>query len=153
MEVEVAEGLLVWSKVHKFVWFLSCRLNLLHLFCAAPTAQVSNVKVEKICSNRAALVSWTPLTLHQARGFPLYFVAYQPSSHTGRVESLVKTVSTNDSKVAIGDLDPKIEYNFTVNVATAGGKLRGTLDAGQCMLMEYRAGRPSNNSIVVVDNK
>ena len=132
--------------MRSFVQFLSCRLNLLHLFCAAPTAQVSNVKLERISSNRAAFVSWTPLTLHQARGFPVYFVAYQPSSQVGRVESLVKTITTNDSKVVIGDLDPTTEYTFTVDVATAGGKLRGNLGAGQCMLIESRAGRPSKNA-------
>ena len=61
----------------------------------------------------------------------MYFVTYQPSSQVGRVASAVKTVSTNDSKVVIGDLDPTTEYTFTVDVGTAGGKVQGTLGAGQ----------------------
>ena len=99
----------------------------------APTAQVSNVKVEWMNNNRAALVSWTPLTLHQARGFPVYFVMYQPSSQVGRVVCAVSTVHTTSSSVVIGDLDPATEYTFSVDVATAGGEERGTLGPGQCM--------------------
>ena len=52
----------------------------LNLLYPARTTQVSNVKVGRVFSNRAALVSRTPLTLHQARGFPVYFMTYQPSS-------------------------------------------------------------------------
>ena len=87
---------------------------------------MNNVKVERVNNNRAAFVSWAPLTLHEARGFPVYFVAYQPSGQTAGVD---KTVSnTTDSKVVIDDLDPTTEYTFTVDVGTAGGK--STLDAG-----------------------
>ena len=99
----------------------------------APTAQVSNAKVEWVNNDRAALVSWTPLTLHQARGFPVYFVTYQPPSQVGRVARAVNTVNTTDSSVLIGDLDPATEYTFSVDVRTAGGEVRGTLDPGQCM--------------------
>ena len=87
---------------------------------------MGNAKFERVISNRAALVSWTPLTLHQARGFPVYFVAYQPTEQTAGAESTV--VNTTDSKVVIDDLDPTTEYTFTVDVGTAGGK--STLDAG-----------------------
>ena len=103
----------------------------------APTAQVSNVKAEWVKSNRAALVSWTPLTLHQARGFPVYFVTYQPSSQVGQVVRVVNTVNTTDSRVLIDDYDPTTEYTFTVDVGTAGGKLRGTLGAGQFMMHSW----------------
>ena len=106
-----------------------------HPVCPAPTSQVSSVQVERVNNNRAALASWTPLTLHQARGFPVYFVTYQTSSQDGRVIA-VNTVNTTDSRVVIDDLDPTTEYIITVDVGTAGGKLRGTLSAGQCMLLE-----------------
>ena len=81
--------------------------------------------------NRAARVSWTPLTLHQARGFPVYFVTYQPSSQVGRVTRAVNAVNTTNSSVLIGGLDPATEYTFSVDVGTAGG--RGTLGPGQCI--------------------
>ena len=66
----------------------------------------------------------------------MYFVTYQPSSQDGRVVRSVSTVNTTDSRMVIDDLDPTTEYTFTVDVGTAGGKLRGTLGAGQCMLLE-----------------
>ena len=115
----------------------------LHQFIAssvtpAPTAQVSNVKVERVNNNRAALVSWTPLTLHQARGFPVYFVTYQPSSQVGRVPRAVSTVNATNSSVVIGDLDPTTEYTFTVDVSTAGGEVRSTLGPGEWMLLECK---------------
>ena len=102
---------------------------------------MGNVQVERVISYRAALVSWTPLTLHQARGFPVYFVTYQPSSQDGRVVRSVNTVNTTDSRMVIDDLDPTTEYTITVDVGTAGGKLRGSLGAGQCMLLECIACR------------
>ena len=111
-------------------------MTFIYLLYPAPTSQVSNVKVERINSNRAALVSWTPLTLHQARGFPVYLVTYQPTVQAGQVVCTVNTISTNDSRVVIDDLDSTTKYIITVDVGTAGGKVRGTLAAGQCMLPE-----------------
>ena len=95
-------------------------------FVTAPSAQVGNVKFERLSNNKAALVSWTPLTLLQARGFPVYFVAYQPSGQAAGVDKTV--IDTTDSEVLIGNLDPTTEYTFTVDVGTAGGK--STLNAG-----------------------
>ena len=87
---------------------------------------MGNVNVERVSNNRAALVTWTPLTLHQARGFPVYFVTYQPSLQAAGAESNI--INTTDSEVLIGNLDPTTEYTFTVDVGTTGGK--STLDAG-----------------------
>ena len=88
--------------------------------------------MERVNNNRAALISWTPLTLHDARGFPVYFVTYQPSSvQVGRVTRAINTVNTTDAMVVIDDLDPTTEYSITVDVGTAGGKLRSTLAAGK----------------------
>ena len=85
-------------------------------------------------NNRAARVSWTPLTFHQARGLPVYFVTYQPSLQVRRVTRAVNTVSTNQPSVVIDDLDPTTEYTIAVDVRTAGGKLQSSLAAGQSML-------------------
>ena len=90
------------------------------------------MKTERVNNNRAALVSWTPLTLHQARGFSVYFVTYQPSSvQVGRVTRAINTVNTTNSSVLIDDLDPTTEYAIDVDVGTAGGKLRSSLGAGK----------------------
>ena len=64
----------------------------------------------------------------------MYFVTYQPSLQVGRVVCTVNTVSTNDSSVLVGDLDPTTEYTISVDVGTAEGKLRSILGAGQFML-------------------
>ena len=65
----------------------------------------------------------------------MYFVTYQPSLQVGRVARAVSTVNTTNSSVVIDDLDPTTEYTFTVDVGTAGGKLRSTLAAGQSMMI------------------
>ena len=101
-------------------------VKLASCFITAPIAQVDNVKVERVINNRAALVSWTPLTLHQTRGFPVYFVTYHPSGQAAGAESNI--INTTDSEVFIGNLDPTTEYTFTVDVGTTGGK--STLNAG-----------------------
>ena len=88
---------------------------------------MSNVQVERVISNRAALVSWTPLTLHQARGFPVYFVTYEPLAPGGRVSH---AVNTTNSSVIIDELEPMLYYAISVDVGTAGGELRSTLSAG-----------------------
>ena len=61
----------------------------------------------------------------------MYFVTYQISSQVGQVDRAVSTVNTTNSSVLIGDLDPTTEYAFTVDVATAGGRHRSILGAGQ----------------------
>ena len=114
--IKAAEGL----QVSCLFCTASTKMRHIFLFFSAPTAQVSNVKFERISNNRAALVSWTPLTLHQARGFPVYFVAYQPTGQAAGAESSV--INTTDSKVVIEDLDSTTEYTFTLDVGTAGGK-------------------------------
>ena len=70
----------------------------------------------------------------------MYFVTHQPSSEVGRVVRAVNTVSTNDSRVVIDDLDPTTDYTISVNVGTAGGRLRGTLGAGMLKLMAFLSG-------------
>ena len=105
-------------------------------FHPAPTAHVSNVTAEWLNSS-TALVSWTPLTLHQARGFPVYFVTYQPSSQVGQVENANNTVNTNHSSVVIGDLDPTTDYIITVDVGTAGGENRSTQGKGKPKFLTF----------------
>ena len=61
----------------------------------------------------------------------MYFVTYQSSSQVGRVARAINTVNTTNSSVVIDDLDPTTQYTFTVDVGTAGGKLRSSLGAGQ----------------------
>ena len=102
-------------------------ISSMYYACPAPTAQVCHVKVEWANSNRAATTSWTPLTLHQARGFPIYFVTYEALAPGGRV---FHAVNTANSSVIIDELEPMLYYAISVDVGTAGGELRSTLSAG-----------------------
>ena len=96
----------------------------------APTAQVSNVTMKRIRNNRAALVSWTPLTLHQARGFPVYFVTYQPISDVQMMPVSSTTLNSTNSSVVISGLDLRTAYTISVDVGTGGGRHRSKLGAG-----------------------
>ena len=83
-----------------------------------------------INDNSAVLVSWTPLTLHEARGFPLYVVTYWPSS-LNRVSRDINSVTSTDSRVVIGGLDPTTKYSITVDVYTGNGTIKGSVTAGE----------------------
>ena len=61
-------------------------------------------------------VGWTPLSLTEARGFPLYIVSY--TSDDGAVSG---SVNTTNSSVIITGLNPNIGYSFTIQVATGSG--------------------------------
>ena len=93
----------------------------------APTAQVSNVTVKRIHNNRTARVSWIPLTLHQARGFPVYFVTYQPNSDVGQ---MMPVFNSTNSSVVVRGLELRTAYTISVDVGTGGGRHRSKLGPG-----------------------
>lgn len=103
----------------------------------APTAQVDHMIVERVGS-RTAIVSWIPLTLHQARGFPVYFVTYGTFVAGRRRQS--QTMNTTNSNVTIDGLEPLQSYWFSVDVGTARGLHRGTRGAGQCYCKQWLCG-------------
>ena len=57
-----------------------------------------------------------PLSLVEARGFPLYIVSY--TSDDG---AFLGSVNTTNSSVIITGLNPNIGFSFTVLVATGSG--------------------------------
>ena len=89
-----------------------------------PLKAPENVKLER--SGTSVSVSWEPLNLFEARGFPTYTVTLEPSSSDDRVtrqsNNGVIRVTTNESNIVVGGLDPKVEYDVTVSVQTAAGK-------------------------------
>ena len=105
--------------------------KLCYLLRTAPTVAVQNVVMNWINDNSAVHVSWTPLTLHEARGFPLYVVTYCPTS-LGRVSRDTNRVTTTNSSVVSGGLDPTTPYSFMVDVYTGNGTIRGDATAGNC---------------------
>ena len=102
-----------------------------YLLCTAPTVAVRNVVINWINGNSAVCVRWTPLTLHEARGFPLYVVTYY-STTLGRVSCDTNRVTTTKSSVVIGGLDPTTSHSFMVDVYTGNGTMKGNATAGIC---------------------
>jgi len=91
----------------------------------APLHSPENVKIER--SGTSVSVSWDPLSLFEARGFPVYTVTLTPSSGNGRAtrqsNNGVIRVTTNESNIVVGGLDPKVEYGVTVAVGTGAGEM------------------------------
>ena len=79
-----------------------------------PTKPVEDVVAFRVDSRRVN-ISWTPLSLVEARGIPLYTVSYM--SNGDQVES----VNTKESTIIIPGLSPHRTYIFTIRVSTGNG--------------------------------
>ena len=90
-----------------------------------PLKLLENIKFER--SGTSVNISWDPLSLFEARGFPVYKITLLPSSSDNRVTRQsndgVIRVTTNESNVIVGGLDPKVEYDVTVAAGTGAGDL------------------------------
>ena len=87
-------------------------------FCTAPSIPVSDVTVTRV-NDTAVRVTWTALTLTDARGFPSYVV----NVTIGGME--FSTHSANFTSVVVGGLMPHTEYSVTVQALTARGTKEG----------------------------
>ena len=73
------------------------------------------------------LVSWTPLTLSEARGFmTFYTVAYTPVLNSRRrqvsQDTMYINVSADSSSVTIVGLDGSLAYSVQVSAGTRAGQ-------------------------------
>ena len=71
-------------------------------------------------------ITWEPLDLFEARGFPVYTVTLTPVFERRKRESNIDgviTVTTNESHVVIEGLDPYAEYSLTIAVGTSSGEV------------------------------
>ena len=73
------------------------------------------------------LVSWTPLTLSEARGFvTFYTVAYTPVLNSRRrqvsQDTMYMNVSADSSSVTIVGLDGSLAYSVQVSAGTRAGQ-------------------------------
>ena len=92
-----------------------------HLFpCAAPTVPVTDITVTRV-NDTAVRVTWTALTLNEARGFPSYVVNITKDSEQ------VSSQRTPYNSVVVGGLMPHTEYSVTVQALTAGGMKEGPI--------------------------
>ena len=86
---------------------------------AAPTVAVSGVTATRE-GDTSMTVSWTELSLREARGFPVYTVLYEPSpGPVGRVSRQAATMSgVAQPPVTVRGLHPALEYTVQVRVDT-----------------------------------
>ena len=89
-----------------------------------PLEPPGNVEVER--SGTSVSVKWEPVTLFDARGFPTYTVTLEPSTSGSRVtrqsnDGIIR-MTTNESSIVIGGLDPRVEYDVSVAVRTSAGE-------------------------------
>ena len=73
-------------------------------------------------SDTTISVEWEPISLFEARGFPIYTITLIPDLMTRKRQDGVITVTTNETSVVIDDLDPNVQYSLTVAVGTTGGQ-------------------------------
>ena len=91
--------------------------------------QKSPENVEYVRSGTDISISWDPLTLFEARGFPVYTVTLTPLSLVGSRATRqsnddgIISVTTNETDVVIENLDPNEEYSLTVVVGTSSGNI------------------------------
>ena len=87
---------------------------------AAPSVPVSDITVTRV-NDTAVKVTWTALTVNDARGFPSYVVSVM-----SRCEQ-VSSQRTNSTSVVVGGLMTHTEYNVTVQALTAGRTKEGPI--------------------------
>ena len=85
-----------------------------------PTKLPRNIRARRLNSTLAN-ITWTPLSLFEARGFPQYRVALTPFSRSHQRRQInSNVVITNNSFVVFTNLDNKTEYFVVVGVKTGG---------------------------------
>ena len=84
----------------------------------APTKAPENVTVNFI-STSSINVTWAPLNLFEAQGFPQYKVTLLPATKgRQRRQSNPISVTTTDNFVVFHDLDSSAKYSIEVGVTT-----------------------------------
>ena len=90
----------------------------------SPVRPPENVTFERM-DDDTITVTWEPLSLFEARGFPVYTVTLTPVFSRRRRQASddgVIVVKTNQSNVVINGLDPDVHYSLTVTVGTSTGE-------------------------------
>ena len=111
------------SFIHISVTYVAtCIIYIIHYI--EPSISPKDIEVVRI-SGSMMRVSWTSLTLTEARGFITHYtVAYTPSSSGSKREELnilYQTVGKDSSEATIEGLDGYSAYAVQVSASTAAG--------------------------------
>ena len=89
----------------------------IEIIILAPVKPVKTSSIKTVWSGNSLSISWEPLTLHEARGFPVYYIYLSTSS--GPVDREIEpTANTTESSIVIDGLDSSRPYIAAVEVAT-----------------------------------
>ena len=96
-------------------------LPCIFIFITVPVSHPRNVNTDRI-NDTSALVTWTPLSLTEARGFiTQYNITYWTvGSDISDSESTI--VPRDENSTIISGLDPDSQYNFIVSAGTVVGE-------------------------------
>ena len=88
----------------------------------SPIKAPENVEYER--NGGTITVSWDPLSLMEAQGFPTYTVTLKPLSLVGNQSSNddIISITTNGTNITNEELDPNLEYILVVSVTTTIGE-------------------------------
>ena len=118
--------------VSKHVPITTCHLTLFSAcIIIAPSIAPMDVSIDRT-SPTVMVVSWTPLSYVEARGFiSHYTVAYSPQTSGGRMRQATgQTVTVpgmDSSTTTIDNLDPGTVYSVQVSATTGGGSGRSVM--------------------------
>ena len=83
----------------------------------SPLKPPDNIKIERL-NPTTINVTWTPLSLFEAQGFPVYRVTLLPTESRSKRQPSSRTLITQNSSALFTDLKSNQEYSLTVGVAT-----------------------------------
>ena len=136
--------------------YTSCAINLSlsYIMLTAPSIAPQNLSISRI-SPTVMVVSWTPLSYVEARGFiSHYTVAYSPQTSDGRKRQdngqIITVPGMNSSITRIVGLDPDTVYTVQVSATTGGGT--STVGVGTAMTIPTSnagGGNECNNGAVI----
>ena len=97
-------------------------------FHSAPSVSLGNVMANRSADGLSMTITWTPITLEDARGFPLYRITLNPGGTSRRRQSGAITVNVpfNESSYTATGLDPQTTYSVTVGAVVVNGS--GTIE-------------------------
>ena len=84
----------------------------------APTKSVQSI-TSKLLNSTSLNITWVPLTLFEARGFPVYRVTLGTTSRRKRQSDSVTIITSNNFAVFTG-LRRNTDYSVMVGVMTGG---------------------------------
>lgn len=96
---------------------------IVHVFSLVPVEAPQGVTVSRSSDGRSMTVSWVPLTLMKARGFPFYIIMYTSNDAIRiRRDTPVQVIVYDADSVLISGLDPFTDYSVSVTVSSYGNR-------------------------------